>query len=200
VVLANKQRFLEPAELVAHLSILPGARIADVGCGNGHLVAELAKATGEEGIVYAVDQSEEAVSQASMYVRKEGMANAAFLLGDFLTDPMPAIDKGSLDWIVFGNFFYVLDRTHFHLIPRRALTLLKPEGKLLIIEWRKGKSILGPPAEQRIAEGEMRQFIESHGFHLTQTVGAGSHHYALVFEHANRPQQETKSDDTPAQS
>jgi len=42
----------------------PGDRILDLGCGTGHLTAEIAAAVGDEGDVVGVDQSAEMITEA----------------------------------------------------------------------------------------------------------------------------------------
>lgn len=52
------------ADVVDLLDPRPGERILDLGCGTGHLTAELATAVGEEGRVLGIDQSAEMIDEA----------------------------------------------------------------------------------------------------------------------------------------
>lgn len=52
------------ADVVDLLGPRLGERILDLGCGTGHLTAELATAVGEEGRVLGIDQSTEMVEEA----------------------------------------------------------------------------------------------------------------------------------------
>lgn len=51
-------------DVVDLLDPQPGERILDLGCGTGHLAAEIAAAVGEEGRVLGIDQSSEMIDQA----------------------------------------------------------------------------------------------------------------------------------------
>jgi len=42
----------------------PGERVLDLGCGTGHLTADIAEAVGPEGLAVGVDQSDEMVAEA----------------------------------------------------------------------------------------------------------------------------------------
>jgi|AntDeeMinimDraft_5_1070356.scaffolds.fasta_scaffold00110_16 SAM-dependent methyltransferase len=52
------------ASVVGLLDPEPGDRILDLGCGTGHLTAEIAAAVGDEGDVVGVDQSAEMITEA----------------------------------------------------------------------------------------------------------------------------------------
>ncbi|MFC4463024.1 class I SAM-dependent methyltransferase [Streptomyces xiangluensis] len=52
---------------------VPGARIADVGCGPGAIAVRLAEKAGPDGAVWAVDQDEGALSVASALAEKAGV-------------------------------------------------------------------------------------------------------------------------------
>jgi ubiquinone/menaquinone biosynthesis C-methylase UbiE len=175
------QRFLNPHALVSQLALEPGMQVADAGCGTGHLVAELARAVEEDGQVYAIDLDAEMLSSARMYVRQQGLINATFVLGDFLEDRIPEIAPKSLDLILFANLFYVINPEHYHRIPRRAMALLKPGGRIVVVDWKKIPTLFGPPADVRIDEAEMIDFIAAHGFEPDDSVDAGMYHYGLVF-------------------
>ncbi len=57
--------------------IVPGARVADIGCGPGILLAELAREVGPQGTVIGVDNAAEAVAAAASLIEVEGLVNAS---------------------------------------------------------------------------------------------------------------------------
>src|SRR4051794_10163139 len=59
----------------AAAGVVPGAVIADVGCGPGAITVELAKLVGPEGTVWAVDQDLGALSVAESLAAKAGLKN-----------------------------------------------------------------------------------------------------------------------------
>ena len=51
----DRLRWNNPAEIVAAVDIAPGARVAEIGCGNGWFTFELERAVRPRGMVYALE-------------------------------------------------------------------------------------------------------------------------------------------------
>ncbi|MFB6232702.1 MAG: trans-aconitate 2-methyltransferase [Haloarculaceae archaeon] len=87
------------ADVVELLAPEPGERILDLGCGTGHLTAEIAASVGDEGRVIGVDRSGEMVARA-----REAYPDLQFLRADaraFAADtPFDAVfSNAALHWI-----------------------------------------------------------------------------------------------------
>jgi ubiquinone/menaquinone biosynthesis C-methylase UbiE len=105
----------------------PGERVLDIGCGTGGTTAELARAVGPDGRVLGVDISEPLVGAA----HAQGLANAAFEVGDATTYPFEA-QSFDLVFSRFGVMFFADPVAAFRNI-RRAM---KPTGRLVFLCWR----------------------------------------------------------------
>ncbi|MCU4802296.1 methyltransferase domain-containing protein [Halobacteria archaeon HArc-gm2] len=87
------------ASVVDLLDPAPGERVLDLGCGTGHLTAEITAAVGDEGHVVGVDQSAEMVAEA-----REQYPGLAFERADateFASDePFDAVfSNAALHWM-----------------------------------------------------------------------------------------------------
>ena len=51
----ERLRWLPPAEVISHLRLLPGMKIADIGAGTGYFSIPIARAVGDGGRVLAAD-------------------------------------------------------------------------------------------------------------------------------------------------
>jgi precorrin-6B methylase 2 len=51
----ERLRWLPPAEVISHLRLLPGMKIADIGAGTGYFSIPIARAVGDGGRVPAAD-------------------------------------------------------------------------------------------------------------------------------------------------
>ena len=111
------------------LGAVPGARVADLGAGEGWLTTRLARAVGPSGRVFASDISERALSSLSATVASQGLQNVELMLA---TETDPNLPFGSLDGVVIVNAY--------HEMVQRVAVLdgikksLKPTGLLVIVD------------------------------------------------------------------
>jgi SAM-dependent methyltransferase len=103
----------------------PGEQIVDIGCGNGLLTLELARAVGGEGRVVGLDPSEDmrkpAAERCAAFPCVETMHGTA-------TD-MP-LEDGSMDGAVSVQVYEYLD--DFPAAAKEACRVLRPGGRLII--------------------------------------------------------------------
>jgi len=59
--------------------------------------------------------------------------------------------------------------------------MLKPDGKLLLIEWKKTAAPMGPTVDRRLDQNLARQCAEAAGLILQNNFEAGQYHYGMVF-------------------
>ena len=86
---AEVQRYLamaaiaraDEAEQWAVAGIVPGARVADVGCGPGAVTVTMAEVVGDAGSVDGVDGDPKAIELANSLIEKSGRANVTARVG-----------------------------------------------------------------------------------------------------------------------
>jgi len=109
-----------------------GGRVLDIGCGEGLLLQRLLPVA---GMVVGVDADEKAIAQAKR--RLGETPNAALMLGDFLTMPVPREEEH------FQTISCVAVLHHMDL--EKALQhmreFLAPGGKLIVVGLAANKSI-----------------------------------------------------------
>lgn len=107
------------------LAAAPGETIVDIGCGNGLLTAELARAVGPKGQIFGVDPS--ADMRAAAQDRCRDYEHVTFIEGS--ADPLP-LDDNSVDKAVSVQVFeYIPD---IEAAMWEAMRALKPGGRLVI--------------------------------------------------------------------
>ncbi len=115
----------EPSAFARYVSTLvePGKRMVELGCGNGRDAVFFA-ARGLD--VTAVDMSREAVAQ----LRSRGIANAAFLCGDFVNSEIHRPE--SYDYAYSRFTIHSINRGQEQVLLNNLFRGLRPGGKLFI--------------------------------------------------------------------
>lgn len=94
------------------IGITPGARVLDVGCGNGDLARYVGRLAGPNGEVVAIDRSEQALATARTIGAEPGAARIQYRAVD-LSGDLP----------VLGHFDVIVGRRVLMYLPDAAKTL-----------------------------------------------------------------------------
>lgn len=119
------------AHVIHVLDIRKGQVIADIGCGDGWLSEEVAKAVGADGTVFAVDINESSIRK----VRERGVANIKPVLSkpNDVSLPEDTLDTAFLHDV--ADHVQRSDRPKFYASIARAL---KADGRLFIFDPHRG--------------------------------------------------------------
>lgn len=125
---SGRDRWQRPDDVVAALALEPGAKVADLGAGEGYFVEHLSAAVGPQGRVYAVEVEAEAAASLSERF-PENSTNVETVLGDFED---PRLPDGTIDLVLIVNtFHHIEDRPGYF---RRLQADLSPDGRVAVIE------------------------------------------------------------------
>jgi ubiquinone/menaquinone biosynthesis C-methylase UbiE len=171
--------FLNPQKIIESLQIMPGMAVADFGAGPGYYSIEAAKAVGANGTVYAIDIRKEALAVIKSRAKLENIQNIETIRADLEKEKSTSIKDGIIDFIIISNIlFQAKDK---QTIIKEARRILKPDGKIGIIEWNKESIKAGPPLKLRISKEETIDLLQKSGFIFEKEFNAGDQHYGLVF-------------------
>jgi ubiquinone/menaquinone biosynthesis C-methylase UbiE len=131
LVRESRQREEDCETLLEVLDVQPGQVICDLGCGNGFYSLKLARLTGKKGRVLAVDIQPEMLSLLEERAKEEDVANLEPILGTLIDPKLPA---GTLDLVLLVDVYHEL--SHPEHVLRACRTALKPEGRLVLVEFR----------------------------------------------------------------
>ena len=171
-----RDAYQKPEEVVKALSIKGGEVIADIGAGSGYFTVRLARAVGEKGRVYAVDVSPDMILHLNRRIRDLDLKNVVTVL---CAPEDPLLADASVDR------FFICDTWHHVGGHAKYLALLKkmlkPGGQVVVVDFKKAKTPVGPPMEIRIAREDLVKEMEANGFQLAAEHTFLEHQYFLVF-------------------
>ncbi|TSC79091.1 MAG: SAM-dependent methyltransferase [Parcubacteria group bacterium Gr01-1014_29] len=171
--------FLNPTITAQSLDILPGMRIVDFGCGSGHWAVSLAKATGPAGKVFAIDIQESALEATRAQARYAHLQNIETIRANVERAGGIMLKDGTVDAVMISNMLFQADEKA--VVVAQAARILKPHGRVFLIEWDETESLAGPPASQRISRQTAEQLFGKEGLRMEKEFNAGAHHYGLIF-------------------
>jgi ubiquinone/menaquinone biosynthesis C-methylase UbiE len=165
----------KPAEVIGALNVQREDRVADIGAGTGYFTLPLARAVGEDGCVFAVDSEPGMIRYLEKRIEKEH----APMVRPILAKHGRGVALEALDLAFSCNTYHHLeDRIEYW---SRFGRLLKPDGRVAIVDWTKRPMPLGPPKEMRLSAHQVSVEMRSAGFSLEQRETFLPHQYFLVF-------------------
>ncbi|MEP7055811.1 MAG: methyltransferase domain-containing protein [Actinomycetota bacterium] len=120
----------QEAEQWRAAGIVPGAKVADVGCGPGAVLVAMAEVVGESGEVTGVDADEAAVTAATAMIAQSGWSNARVHVGQ--ADDT-GLDPATYDVVVMRHVLAHNGPTEQRIVDHLA-TLLRPGGCLYLVD------------------------------------------------------------------
>lgn len=170
----SSEGFLNKDIILKELNILPGQIILDAGCGNGYMSKEFSRILNNTGRVYALDPDGEAIEK----LKKETQVNNIEAIEADITRTIP-LKKSSIDLIYLSTVLHGFTKDQVKIFNKEVKRLLKPNGRLAIIEIHKQNTPFGPPLAIRFSPEELKQAIN-----LTpkSLVEPGQYFYMMVFD------------------
>ncbi len=125
---------LDAISVLRQAGVQPGMHVADFGVGRtGHLIFPAARIVGDQGRVYGVDILKDALRMLEGRRRQYLVHNLDLLQADIEEGNVP-IPESSLDRIFIVHTLGIAQK-HDH-VAREAFRLLKPNGRVIAIDWR----------------------------------------------------------------
>jgi len=126
------RRLAEPPGQLVGPFVRRGFTVVEPGCGFGFVSLELARLVGEEGKIISVDVEPRAVKRLEARARKAGLDGRMVLRSCGPRDLGLADYEGQVDLIAVIHTLHELEDLPGFLI--QAAALLKPSGRLLVVE------------------------------------------------------------------
>jgi ubiquinone/menaquinone biosynthesis C-methylase UbiE len=172
----EREREEAPSKAIAALDIKPGQVVADVGAGSGYYTVRLAERVGPSGKVFATDIQPQMVALLQQRVARDRLTQVEVVLA---TETDPRLPSNRLDLIVMVDVYHELARPQEVLRQLRAA--LKPDGRLVLIEFRKESAWVPIREEHKMSVQEARLELEAESYRFDRVIDVLPWQHILVF-------------------
>jgi ubiquinone/menaquinone biosynthesis C-methylase UbiE len=179
---AGKSSFdlIDSKTLFKELGLKKGMTLLDMACGRGIYALAASEQVGEEGVVYALDLWEEGVDALRMEASAKGISNIRAKVAD-LKRKIP-LDNSSVDVCLLATALHDLVQSKAaEAALREAARVLKPEGSLTIVEFKKIDGPPGPPIHIRLSPDQVGMIVIPFGFEKKRVLDVGPYTYLMTF-------------------
>jgi SAM-dependent methyltransferase len=158
------------------IGIRRGSTVAEIGAGTGYVSLKMAARVGPNGTVYANDIQREMLTRLRANAVHDGLRNIQTVLG---SETDPRLPTGKMDLIILVDVYHELGQPQKMLDAMR--TELKPEGRLVLLEYRKEDPNVPILPEHKMTVSEAKTEVEAEGFKLSQVLETLPRQHILIF-------------------
>ena len=173
--------FSDPEKVVPYFGLVDGLAVADFGASIGHYALAMAKRVGDRGRVYAIDIQKDLLSRLESEAKQAGLRNIHIIWGNVEKSGGSKLANQSVDLVVMANLLF--QSTARYSLALEAKRILRPTGRVAVVDWTDSFNNLGPTAEQVAKPDEVKIIFAQAGFVFLNDFPAGEHHYGLLFKH-----------------
>ncbi|HEX5774832.1 MAG TPA: methyltransferase domain-containing protein [Candidatus Paceibacterota bacterium] len=171
--------FSDPRENVLQLGLKEGMRVGDLGAGSGHYTIAAAAIVGGEGQVYAIDIQEDILKHIRDLAHAKALRNVSTIWGNLEKPGGTTLRDQTLDAVILANTLFQLE--HKERVVAEIKRVLKPGGRLLVVDWAGAYGGMGPAPHHVVSERTAEELFIGNGFHKVKSLRAGPHHYGILF-------------------
>lgn len=171
----DRGEWLPPEPILQAAGVGAGETVLDVGAGTGFWTEPLARQVGPDGRVFAIDVEPVMLDEIQSLVAQRGLTNVEAVQSDETSIPL---DGGIADLVVLGFVLHEPDDVDSFLAE--IVRLLKPSGRVLVIEWEDHPTPAGPPLEHRVSAEEARALLGAAGLSVQRIQSPTDDAYILL--------------------
>lgn len=177
--------FVKPEEVVNKLGLGEGMTVADIGAGSGAYTLLLAGRVGSSGKVYAIDVQKDLLARLKSEAIARHLLNVEIIWGNVERNGDSKLADGAVDFVFISNLLF--QTTARYSVLQEAKRILKPNGRLTIIDWEDSFGNLGPTPDQVLKKTELLKILTEAGLRVEKEFSAGDHHYGILVSKISTP-------------
>ncbi len=159
----GREAWQKPQEVLSALALPEDAVVADIGAGGGYFTERLSRAL-PSGHVFATDVQDSMIERLNDRVRDHELANVTVVRAGF---DDPGLAEGCCDLVFLSSVYKEIEGRVAYM--RRVRPLLRPGGRVAILEFRPGVPGAGPPQAVRLAPEAIVAELGEAGFVLLES-------------------------------
>ena len=193
LVRSEREAEEEPDKALDAIDLQKGWSVADVGAGVGYFTWRLAQRVGPSGVVYASDIQPRMLELLKKNMAERKYTNVVPTLG---TEDDPRLPTGKLDLILLVDVYHEFSEPQKMLEKMRQS--LKPEGRLVLLEYRKEDPTVPIRPEHKMSVAEVKAELEPEGFRLEKVLDVLPRQHILIFRKRSASPPEAGADFLPS--
>lgn len=178
----NREQEERCSLMLANLGVRRGMTLCDMGCGNGFYTLQLARMTGEQGHVYAVDIQPEMLQLLNRRADEQQIRNITPVLGT-LTDPR--LPRGRIDLILLVDVYHEFSHPEEMLAAMRQA--LAPGGLCVLVEFRAEDPAVPIKPEHKMSKEQILKEWPPNGFKLVKQFDGLPWQHMMFFARDDDP-------------
>ncbi|CAB1077267.1 hypothetical protein D1AOALGA4SA_5060 [Olavius algarvensis Delta 1 endosymbiont] len=162
------------------LDLRPGVSFLDLACGRGAYSLKAAEMVGAAGTIYAVDLWPEGIEHLKVRAAEENVLNIKAMVGD--AGRRIPLDDQVVDVCLMATVLhdFVEDQIAEEAL-REVARVLKADGLLAIVEFKKIDGPPGPPVHIRLSPEAIDEMLLPYGFTEERLAEIGPYNYLMLF-------------------
>jgi ubiquinone/menaquinone biosynthesis C-methylase UbiE len=165
---------LPPKLILEHVKIKDGASVIDAACGSGYMAKSFAqRLLSSNGKVYALDIDPLFIG----YLEEEELApNLEPVLADITQKTN--FEDASIDLLYISGAYHIFNETQEKGFDTEVMRILKPNGKLVVVNFKKIDFSFGPAMHIRSSPEELQEKISLKPFSV---IDLSEYFYMYIF-------------------
>jgi SAM-dependent methyltransferase len=161
------------------LGLKPGMNVADVGAGVGYMSLRMARRITPGGKVWANDLQPKMLEMLRANAAKARATNIETVQG---TETDPKLPKNTMDLVLLVDVYH--EFSHPREMVRAIRESLKPDGRLVLLEYRKEDPNVPIRLEHKMTVDEVKAELEADGFKMSQVIETLPRQHILILTKA----------------
>lgn len=154
----ERRELLNPFKILKEIGLKSGDCFLDIGAGIGYFTFPALEIVGVSGYVVATDVSQEMLDEIKNKIPKD-IKNYQLIKTEVNS---PELIDIKTDFAFLAFVLHEFNNPIDYLVNLRKF--LNNDGKLVILDWKKIESEMGPPLDHRLSEIESKMIIENAGY------------------------------------